>query len=84
MSEFFKNLFVPFVFVLFASIPGALAVHGLWAGAIWRGGGREPIFTLVGDASGFYEAICFLLLLALIFACAAIWSAVLLIRHRRR
>jgi hypothetical protein len=83
MSAFTKNLPVPFIFALLAGIPGAVAVHSLRIGAIWRGGGREPMITLANDAAGFYGAICFLLLLTLIFGAGAIWSAVVLIRHRR-
>jgi hypothetical protein len=83
MSALTKNLYAPFVFALLGCIPGSVAIHSLRIGAIWRGGGREPMITLANDAVGFYEAICFLLLLTLIFVGAAIWSAVVLIRHRR-
>ena len=84
MNPVAKNLYVPFLFGLFAAIPGAVAVHGIRTGVISRGGGREPIITLANDAGGFYGAICFLSFLTLVFVGAAVWATVILIRHKTK
>lgn len=82
MSAKTKYLFAPIIFVLFAAIPGVTALHSLHTGVIWRGGGHEPVITLAKDAQAFYESIIFLSGLALIFLATAVWSVVLIIRHK--